>query len=85
MRNTPKPSDYAAIGILSASAAILVALGYLRVHAEIETIEQAQGYVDPLLQAGITLGFFVMLAIVAVLSVVAAWSAVRMVRVRKRR
>lgn len=71
--------------VLSAVAALLVAYGYVRAHSEIATIEQAQGDVDPLLQAGVTLGFFVMLAIVAVLVVIAAWSAVRMIRAGKRR
>jgi hypothetical protein len=64
---------------------VLVAFGYTRAHAEIVTVEQAQGYVDPLLQTGITLGFFVMLAIVAILTAIAAWSAVRMIRARRRR
>jgi hypothetical protein len=85
VRNAPKSSDYAAVAILSAGAALLVAFGYARAHAEITTIEQAQGYVDPLLQTGITLGFFVMLAIVAILAAVAAWSVLQMVRTRKRR
>jgi hypothetical protein len=73
-------SHYASICALSITGAALAAIAYLHVHAEITTLEQAQGYVDPLLRAGIVLGFVVMVAIVAALLWVAVWSAVRAVR-----
>jgi hypothetical protein len=84
MRRDERPRDgikhYASVCVLSASGAVLAAYAYLHVRAEIVTVEQAQGYVDPLLQAGIVLGFAVMLITGAALSAIAVWSAVRVAR-----
>lgn len=84
MRRDRRPRDgikhYGSVCVLSASGAVLTAYAYLHVHAEIVTVEQAQGYVDPLLEAGIVLGFAVMLVIVAALSAIAVWAAARAAR-----
>lgn len=80
MHTGSKISQYASVFVLSITGAVLAAIAYLRVHAEITTIEQAQGYVDPLLSTGIILGFVVMLAIVGALLWAAVWSAVHAIR-----
>jgi len=51
----------------------------VQVHSELTTVEQAQGYVDPVLQVGILLGFIVMLGGAGTLAL-AVWSAIRLVR-----
>lgn len=80
MKARSEVSDYASILLLSASGAVLVWYAYSLAHSEIVTVEQAQGYVDPMLQVGITLGFIVMLILVAGLVVASIWSAIRLVR-----
>lgn len=80
MVRSPDLSHYVCVCGLCLLGAALTAYAYVRVHAEIATLEEAQGYVDPLLQAGLLLGFGVMLLIVASLLWGAAWSGVRAFR-----
>jgi hypothetical protein len=82
MRIRPEASHYASVLLLSASGTVLVAFAYLRVHADLMAVEQAQGYVDPVLQDGIYLGFFVMLLIGGLLAALAVWSGVKLLRAR---
>jgi len=84
MTNRPGASHYASILLLSAPGAVLVWYAYTLVHEEIVTVEQAQGYVDPMLHVGITLGFIVMLILVGGLAVASVWSAIRLVRAWKK-
>ena len=80
VRIRPEVTHYASILVLCVVGAGLIAYAYLHAHAEISAVEQAQGYVDPTLQVGITLGFFVMVAGVCALGAGAVWSAVKLVR-----
>jgi hypothetical protein len=42
--------------------------------------EKAIGYVDPMTQMGITLGYWVMIGGTIILAGIAAWSAIQLVR-----
>lgn len=79
-----RAGHYASVLLLSASGAVLVAYVYLRVHADLMAVEQAQGYVDPLLQDGVFLGFIVMVLMGGLLAALAVWSAVKLLRTRGR-
>jgi hypothetical protein len=78
-RIRPEVTQYASVLVLSAVAAVLVGMGFAHVHAEITTVEQAQGYVDPVLQTGVLLGFLVMGGCAVALAVAAVWAAVKLV------
>jgi hypothetical protein len=80
MRIRPEVTQYASVLVLSATMAVLVVYAYLQAHAEIAAVEQAQGFVDPLLRVGITLGFIVMVLGAGALTAASVWSAVKLVR-----
>lgn len=80
MRIRPEVAQYVCILALSLTGTVLVAIAYAHVHGEITTVEQAQGYVDPMLQVGVLLGFVVMVAAVGGLGAAAIWAAVQLVR-----
>jgi hypothetical protein len=63
---------------LSAPAAAIVWFVFHGVYESLSISEKAIGYVDPMTQMGITLGYFVMIGGTVVLGAIAAWSAIRL-------
>ncbi len=61
---------------LSAPAAAIVWFVFHGVYENLSISEKAVGYVDPMTQMGITLGYFVMVAGTVILAAIAAWSAI---------
>ena len=50
------------------------------VYTDLSRTETAIGYVDPMTQMGITLGYFTMIGGSAILGIIALWSAIQIVR-----
>jgi hypothetical protein len=63
---------------LSAPAAAIVWFVFHGVYESLSISEKAVGYVDPMTQMGITLGYFVMIGGTVVLGAIAGWSAIRL-------
>lgn len=66
--------------VLSAPAAAIVWFVFHGVYENLSITEKAVGYVDPVTQMGITLGYFVMIGGTVVLAAIAAWSAIQLLR-----
>jgi hypothetical protein len=65
---------------LSAPGAAIVWFVFHGVYETLSISEKAIGYVDPMTQMGITLGYFVMIGGTVILAAVAAWSAIQVLR-----
>jgi len=66
--------------VLSAPAAAIVWFVFHGVYESLSISEKAVGYVDPMTQIGISLGYFVMIGGTVVLGAIAAWSAIQLLR-----
>ena len=66
--------------VLSAPAAAIVWFVFHGVYENLSITEKAVGYVDPVTQMGITLGYFVMVGGTLILAAIAAWSAIQLLR-----
>ncbi len=66
--------------VLSAPAAAIVWFVFHGVYENLSITEKAVGYVDPVTQMGITLGYFVMIGGTVILAAIAAWSAIQLLR-----
>jgi hypothetical protein len=71
---------YLTMLVLSAPAAAIVWFVFHGVYENLSITEKAVGYVDPVTQMGITLGYFVMIGGTVVLAAIAAWSAIQLLR-----
>ncbi len=71
---------YLIILALTAPGAVIVWFVFHRVYENLSATEKAVGYVDPLTQTGIYLGYFVMFGGTLILAGIAAWSAVQWLR-----
>ncbi|MGC9990880.1 MAG: hypothetical protein ABSD52_00610 [Candidatus Cybelea sp.] len=65
---------------LSAPGAAIVWFVFHGVYENLSISEKAIGYVDPMTQTGITLGYFVMIGGTVILAAIAAWSAIQLLR-----
>ncbi|MGA2759828.1 MAG: hypothetical protein ABSF08_05865 [Candidatus Cybelea sp.] len=63
---------------LSAPAAAIVWFVFHGVYENLSISEKAIGYVDPVTQTGITLGYFAMIGGTVIIGGIAAWSAIRL-------
>ncbi|HLY04026.1 MAG TPA: hypothetical protein VKR56_16190 [Candidatus Cybelea sp.] len=71
---------YLTMLVLSAPAAAIVWFVFHGVYESLSISEKAVGYVDPMTQIGISLGYFVMIGGTVVLGAIAAWSAIQLLR-----
>jgi hypothetical protein len=71
---------YLTMLVLSAPAAAIVWFVFHGVYENLSITEKAIGYVDPVTQMGITLGYFVMIGGTVILAAIAAWSAIQLLR-----
>ena len=71
---------YLVIFLTAAIAAAIVWFVFHAVYVNLTLSERAVGYVDSLTQAGIDLGYIVMIGGTLLLAVVAAWAFYRYVR-----
>jgi hypothetical protein len=71
---------YLTMLVLSAPAAAIVWFVFHGVYENLSVTEKAVGYVDPVTQMGITLGYFVMIGGTVILAAIAAWSAIQLLR-----
>jgi hypothetical protein len=85
MNNSAERNRYLIIFALSAPGAVIVWLVFHAVYFDLSESEKAVGYVDPTTQAGILLGYVVMVGGTLALALTAAWSGVQLVRVLLRR
>jgi hypothetical protein len=77
-RRKEQLQHYLTMLALSAPAAAIVWFVFHGVYESLSISEKAIGYVDPMTQMGITLGYFVMIGGTVVLGGIAAWSAIRL-------
>jgi hypothetical protein len=85
MNDRAELNRYLIIFALSAPGAVIVWLVFRGVYFELSETEKAVGYVDPTTQAGILLGYVVMIGGTLALALTAAWAAFQLVRVLLRR
>ena len=71
---------YLTMLVLSAPVAAIVWFVFHGVYENLSITEKAVGYVDPVTQMGITLGYFVMIGGTVILAAIAAWSAIQLLR-----
>jgi hypothetical protein len=74
-----------AILAISAPGAVVVWYVFHGVYVNLSESEKVVGYVDPLTQTGVYLGYVAMVGGTLVLAVLAAWSAIACVRLLLRR
>ncbi len=65
---------------LTAPAAVIVWFVFHNVYVDLSRAANAVGYVDPMTQMGVTLGYFAMIGGSLILGLIALWSAVQIVR-----
>jgi hypothetical protein len=65
---------------VTATGALFVWYIFHNVYTDLSRSENAIGYVDPMTQTGITLGYFTMIGGSAILGIIALWSAIQIVR-----
>jgi hypothetical protein len=70
---------YLTILVLSAPAAVVVWFSFHGVYANLTLTEKAAGYVDPLTQTLIFLGYVAMVGGTLVLGCIALWAGIRLV------
>lgn len=80
MKRRPELDRYLTILALSAPAAAIVWYVFHAVYENLTETEKAVGYVDPLTQTGIYLGYVAMVGGTLVLGCIAAWSALQCLR-----
>jgi len=71
---------YLVIFLVTAPGAVIVWFVFHGVYESLTVSERAVGYVDSLTQAGIDLGYFVMVGGTLTLAVIAAWAFYRYIR-----
>jgi hypothetical protein len=71
---------YLTILVLSAPAAAIVWFSFHGVYVDLTETEKAAGYVDPLTQTLIFLGYVAMIGGTLVLGAIALWAAIRLVQ-----
>jgi fucose permease len=71
---------YLTMLVLSTPAAAIVWFVFHGVYENLSISEKAVGYVDPVTQMGITLGYVVMVAGTVILAAIAAWSGFQLLR-----
>ena len=76
---------YLTIAALSAPAAAIVWYVFHGVYENLSQTEKAAGYVDPLTQTGIYLGYCAMVGGTLILASIAAWSTLQWLRLFLRR
>lgn len=64
----------------TAPAAVLVWFVFHNVYVDLSRTETAIGYVDPMTQTGITLGYYAMIGGSLILGLIALWSAIHIAR-----
>lgn len=65
---------------VTATGAAFVWYVFHNVYVDLSRSSNAVGYVDPMTQMGITLGYFTMIGGSAVLAIIALWSGIQIVR-----
>lgn len=80
MNSSEERNRYLTTFALSAPAAAIVWFVFHGVYENLTQTERAVGYVDPLTQTGIYLGYVAMVGGTLVLAGIALWSAVRWLR-----
>jgi len=78
--NREDRNRYLTIFLLSAPSAAIVWFVFHAVYVNLNASEKAVGYVDPVTQTGIDLGYVVMIGGTLVLLAIAVWSAVAYLR-----
>jgi hypothetical protein len=66
--------------LLAAPGAVVVWFAFHGVYENLSAAEKVVGYVDPLTQVGIALGYVAMVGGTLVLAAIAAWSAIAYLR-----
>ena len=64
----------------TAPGALIVWFVFHVVYLDLSRSEKAIGYVDPMTQTGVTLGYFAMVGGSLVLGIIALWSAIQILR-----
>ena len=64
----------------TAPAALIVWFVFHNVYEDLSRTAHAVGYVDPMTQTGVTLGYFAMVGGSLILGLIALWSAIQIVR-----
>jgi hypothetical protein len=75
---------YLTIFLLTAPGAAVVWYVFHAVYENLSATEKAIGYVDPLTQIGISLGYVAMIGGTLVLAAIAGWSAIAYLRLLRR-
>ena len=65
---------------VTATGAVFVWYVFHDVYMDLSRSTNAVGYVDPMTQMGITLGYFTMIGGSAILGIIALWSGIQIVR-----
>lgn len=85
MNDRADRNRYLIILALSAPGAVIVWLIFHGVYFDLTEAAKAVGYVDPMTQAGILLGYVAMVGGTLALALTAAWAGFQLVRVLLRR
>jgi hypothetical protein len=80
MKDRADLNRYLVIFLLSTPAAVGVWFLFHGIYVSLTESERVVGYVDPLTQMGVYLGYLAMIAGTLVLAAVSAWSAFHLVR-----
>lgn len=85
MNRDQERNRYLTIAALTAPSAAIVWFVFHGVYENLSASVKAVGYVDPLTQTGIFLGYVTMIGGTLVLGAIAAWSLVAALRISMRR
>jgi hypothetical protein len=85
VRDREHRNRYLGVALVAAAAAAVVWFVFRGVYENLSISESAVGYVDPLTQGGIYLGYVVMLGGAIALAAIAIWAAIVYLRLTLRR
>lgn len=80
VKASPEVAHHFMMLAVTATSALFVWYIFHNVYTDLSRTETAIGYVDPMTQMGITLGYFTMIGGSAILGIIALWSAIQIVR-----
>jgi hypothetical protein len=81
MKDRAELNRYLTVFVLAAPGAVIVWLVFHGVYFNLSESEKAVGYVEPMTQTGIYLGYAVMIGGTLVLAALAVWSGFHILRV----
>ncbi|HEV3092634.1 MAG TPA: hypothetical protein VGX91_14415 [Candidatus Cybelea sp.] len=80
MKRRDDLSHYLTMLVLTAPSAGVVYYIFRNVYLDLSRSERAVGYVDPMMQTGITMGYYAMIGGTIALAAIALWSALQAIR-----